>query len=114
MMMPKPSLFAGEDRGIRLSKLGYPLVGESKHVDFAELADEIDIALTRTSRANGGRPRRAAQFGNGQNKHLSFESHTLGAQAPCSIPRKNKKSPEGDCFFVYWRKRCLSNSPMRK
>ncbi len=56
MMMPKPSLFAEEERGDRRSKLGDPLVGLSKHVDFAALADEIDTALPRPSRAKGGRP----------------------------------------------------------
>jgi IS5 family transposase len=56
MMMPKPSLFAEEERGNRRSKLGDPLVGLSKHVDFAALADEIDNALPRPSRAKGGRP----------------------------------------------------------
>ena len=56
MMMPKPSLFAEEERGNRRSKLGDPLVGLSKHVDFAALADEIDTALPRPSRAKGGRP----------------------------------------------------------
>ena len=56
MMMPKPSLFAEEDRANRRSKLGDPLVGLSKHVDFAALADEIDTALPRPSRAKGGRP----------------------------------------------------------
>ena len=54
MMMPKPSLFAEEERGNRRSKLGDPLVGLSKHVDFAALADEIDTALPRPSRAKGG------------------------------------------------------------
>lgn len=44
MMMPKPGLFAEADRGNRRSKLGDPLVGLSKHVDFAALADEIDTA----------------------------------------------------------------------
>ena len=56
MMMPKPSLFAEEERGNRRSKPGDPLVGLSKHVDFAALADEIDIAVPRPSRAKGGRP----------------------------------------------------------
>ena len=56
MMMPKPSLFAEEERGNRRSKLGDPLVGLSKHVDFGALADEIDTALPRPSRAKGGRP----------------------------------------------------------
>ena len=35
---------------------GDPLVGLSKHVDFAALAAEIDTALPRPSRAKGGRP----------------------------------------------------------
>ena len=55
-MMPKPSLFAEEERGNRRSKLGDPLVGLSKHVDFSALADEIDTALPRPSRAKSGRP----------------------------------------------------------
>lgn len=56
MMMPKLSLFAEEERGSRRSKLGDPLVGLSKHVDFGALADEIDTALPRPSRAKGGSP----------------------------------------------------------
>ena len=56
MIMLKPSLFAEEERGNRRSKLGDPLVGLSKHVDFAALADKIDTALPRPSRAKGGRP----------------------------------------------------------
>lgn len=56
MMMPKPRLFAEEERGKRRSKLGDPRVGLSKHVDFCALADEIDVALPRPSRAKGGRP----------------------------------------------------------
>ena len=51
MMMPKPSLFAEEERGSRRSKLSDPLVGLSKQVDFAVLADEVDTALPRPSRA---------------------------------------------------------------
>jgi IS5 family transposase len=56
MMMPKPSLFAEEERGNRRSKLGDPLIGLSKHVDFAALANDIDVGLPRPSRAKGGRP----------------------------------------------------------
>jgi IS5 family transposase len=56
MIMPKPSLFAEEGCGNRRSKLSDPLVGLSKHVDFGALADEIDMALPRPSRAKGGRP----------------------------------------------------------
>lgn len=39
MMMPKQSLFAKAKHGNRRLKLGNALVGPSKHVDFAELAD---------------------------------------------------------------------------
>ena len=56
MMMPKPSLFAEEERGNRREKLGDPLMGLSKHVDFVALAAAIDIAAPRPSRAKGGRP----------------------------------------------------------
>ena len=45
LQAPKPSLFAEEERRNRRSKLGDPLVGLSKHVDFAALADKIDTAL---------------------------------------------------------------------
>jgi hypothetical protein len=50
MMMPKSSLFAEEERGSRHSKLGDPLVGIRKHVDFAVLADE-SIPLCRVCSA---------------------------------------------------------------
>ena len=56
MMMPKSSLFAEEERGNRREKLGDPLMGLSKHVDFVALAAAIDIAAPRPSRAKGGRP----------------------------------------------------------
>jgi IS5 family transposase len=56
MMMPKSSLFAEEERGNKRLKLGDPLVGLSRHVDFAALSNEIDTALPRPSRAKGGRP----------------------------------------------------------
>lgn len=56
LLMPRLSLFAEEKRGNRRSNLSAPLVGPSKHVDFTALADEIDIALPRPSRANSGRP----------------------------------------------------------
>ena len=57
--MPKPSLFTEEERGNRRSKLGDPLVGLSKHVDFAALADKIDTALRarRVPREDGRRIR---------------------------------------------------------
>lgn len=56
MMMPKPSLFAEEERGNRREKLGDPLAGLAKHVDFTALAAGIDTAVPRPSRAKGGRP----------------------------------------------------------
>lgn len=56
MMMPKPSLFAEEERGNRREKLGDPLIGLRKHVDFVALAAVIDLAAPRPSRAKGGRP----------------------------------------------------------
>jgi hypothetical protein len=57
MMMPKPSLFAEEERGNRRSKLGDPLVGLGKQVDFAALADDIDTPCRalRVPRAAGRR-----------------------------------------------------------
>lgn len=55
-MMPKPSLFAEEERGNRRAKIGGPLIGLSEHVDFIALAAGIDTALPRPSRAKGGRP----------------------------------------------------------
>ena len=56
MMMPKPSLFAEEERGNRRVKIGDPLIGMSAHIDFVALAAGIDTALPRPSRAKGGRP----------------------------------------------------------
>ncbi|MFC6519817.1 transposase [Undibacterium arcticum] len=49
-------MFAEDERGNRRSKLGDPLVGLTNHVDFVALANEIDLALPRPSRAKGGRP----------------------------------------------------------
>ncbi len=56
MMMPKPSLFAEEERGNRRVKMGDPLLGLSEHVDFVALAASVDTASPRPSRAKGGRP----------------------------------------------------------
>ncbi len=55
MMMPKPSLFAEEERGNRRAKMGGPLMGLSEHVDFIALAAGTDTASPRPSRAKGGR-----------------------------------------------------------
>ena len=55
MMIVKPSLFAEEERRNRRSKLGDPLVGLSKHVDFAALADEIDTWRARRAQKAAGR-----------------------------------------------------------
>ena len=56
MLMPSPNLFAEEERGNRRQKLGDPLVGLIKHVDFVPLAAAVDAALPRPSRDKGGRP----------------------------------------------------------
>jgi IS5 family transposase len=55
-MMPKPSFFSKEERGNRRGKLGDPLSGLIRHVDFVALATAIDIAARRSSRTKGGRP----------------------------------------------------------
>ena len=58
------------------------------------------------------RPRRAAQFargrtadgrfGEGWAKYAQpFESHTQGAQAPCSLPPGNKKAAQGRLIFCF-------------
>jgi IS5 family transposase len=56
MMKPRISLFAEHEREDRRSKIGDPLVGLTKHVDFEALAATIDAAAPRPSRAKGGRP----------------------------------------------------------
>ena len=56
MMKPRISLFAEHEREDRRSKIGDPLVGLTKHVDFDALAASIDAAAPRPSRAKGGRP----------------------------------------------------------
>ena len=56
MMKPGISLFAEHEREDRRSKIGDPLVGLTKHVDFDALAASIDAAAPRPSRAKGGRP----------------------------------------------------------
>lgn len=56
MMTPRISLFAEHERADRRTKIGDPLVGLTKHVDFEALAAGIDAAAPRPSRAKGGRP----------------------------------------------------------
>src|SRR5471030_2047705 len=56
MMKPRISLFAEHEREDRRTKIGDPLVGLTKHVDFEALAAGIDGAAPRPSRAKGGRP----------------------------------------------------------
>ena len=56
MMKPRISLFAEHEREDRRSKIGEPLVGLIKHVDFEALAASIDTAAPHPSRAKGGRP----------------------------------------------------------
>ena len=56
MMKPRSSLFAEHEREDRRTKLGDPLVGLSKHVDFEALAASVDEAAPRPSRDKGGRP----------------------------------------------------------
>ena len=56
MMKPRISLFAEHEREDRRSKIGDPLVGLTKHVDFDALAASVDAAAPRPSRAKGGRP----------------------------------------------------------
>jgi len=54
--MIKTSLFAAEERETKLDKLGDILQELEKHVNFQALADKIDLAAPRPSRASGGRP----------------------------------------------------------
>src|SRR5471032_2109539 len=56
MMKPRISLFAEHEREDRRTKIGDPLVGLTKHVDFEALAAGIDGAAPRPSRAKCGRP----------------------------------------------------------
>nr|WP_233411084.1 transposase [Rugamonas sp. CCM 8940] len=56
MMKPRISLFAEHEREDRRTRIGDPLVGLTKHVDFDALAASIDAAAPRPSRAKGGRP----------------------------------------------------------
>lgn len=56
MMKPRISLFAEQEREDRRAKIGDPLVGLAEHVDFEALAERIDAAAPRPSRAKGGRP----------------------------------------------------------
>ncbi len=56
MRKPRISLFAEHEREDRRTKIGDPLVGLTKHVDFEALAGGIDATVPRPSRAAGGRP----------------------------------------------------------
>lgn len=55
MMKPRISLFAEHEREDRRSKIGDPLGGLTKDVDFEALAASIDAAAPRPSRAKGAR-----------------------------------------------------------
>lgn len=50
------NMFAEHERESMREKLGDPLVGLSKHVDFVALSNGVDAAAPRPSRAKGGRP----------------------------------------------------------
>src|SRR5471030_2349736 len=56
MMKPRISLLAEHEREDRRTKIGDPLIGLTKHVDFEALAAGIDEAAPRPSRTKGGRP----------------------------------------------------------
>lgn len=56
MMKPRISLLIEHEREDRRSKLGDPLGGLTRRVDFEGLAASIDVAAPRPSRAEGGRP----------------------------------------------------------
>ena len=49
-----PSLFADQEREVKLDKLGDPLAVLNRHVDFAAMAEEIDRWVPRPSRVKGG------------------------------------------------------------
>lgn len=53
MMRPRISLFAEYRREDRRTKIGDPLIGLTKHVDFQTLVAAIDAAAPRPSRAKG-------------------------------------------------------------
>jgi transposase, IS5 family len=53
--MTKESLFAAEERGTKLDKLGDALQALNKHVDFVALAAALDQAAPRPSWGKGGR-----------------------------------------------------------
>ncbi|MCE3607863.1 hypothetical protein LXA47_30310 [Massilia sp. P8910] len=54
--MIKTSLFADQEREVKLNKLGDALKVMEQHVDFITLADAVDEAAPRPSRERGGRP----------------------------------------------------------
>src|SRR5471030_1564563 len=54
--MIKHSLFADQEREVKLNELGDTLRVLEQHVDFAALAAAVDDAAPRPSRERGGRP----------------------------------------------------------
>jgi len=54
--MIKSSLFASQEREMKLDKLGDVLQELDEHIDFTELACAVDKAAPRPSRTKGGRP----------------------------------------------------------
>lgn len=55
-MMIKSSLFASQEREMKLNKLGDVLQELDEHIDFTALASAVDKAAPRPSHAKGGRP----------------------------------------------------------
>jgi IS5 family transposase len=52
----RPDLFAGQRRESKLDRLGDPLVALDRHIDFGELAAEVDRVAPRPVSPQGGRP----------------------------------------------------------
>ncbi|WP_374046459.1 hypothetical protein [Massilia antarctica] len=93
--MIKSSLFAGQEREAKLNKLGDALVVMERHVDFAALAAEVELAAPRPSRDRGGRP--------------PFPTESM---VPARFPRKNNwlSQERFSESLIHRRSACFGNS----
>ena len=110
-----------QQRGHRVSevteRLGVSIQGRRVRSAIRTRTEALGVvdagSVEKLIRTTNARPRRAGLPRSGSRWRIRgglgrqaqpFESHTQGAQAPCSLPPGNKKPPEGG-FFISWRKR---------
>ncbi len=79
--------------------------GLSNHLSLAVRTNCRSVTTKRAHGALRSSPAGELQMGDSERDARStrepFESHSQGAQAPCSLPQKNKKVARGRLFFLF-------------